>query len=505
LNKPGKQTYGQILKSTALIGSSTVLNTVFGIVRKKVMAVLLGPAGIGLFGDYGSISDLVRTVAGMGVNMSGVRQIAEAVGTGDTNHIARTVTTLRRVALYSGTLGSLLLLIFRRQVSLLMFGNDQHAGSVALLALAVFFADVSAGQGALVQGMRRITDLARLNVLGAFFGTLFSIPIIYFWGERGVVPSIVCVAATGIITSWWYARKIRVDRVPLTWKQIFVEASALLKLGVIFMASGAMTMGAATLIRIILTRKMGLEDAGHYQAAWEFGGYYVAFILQAMGADFYPRLTAVANNNTECNRLVNEQAEVGVLLAGPGIIATLTFTPIVINLFYSAQFGPAVELLRWFSLGMILRVASWPMGFILVARGERGFFFWSELLSNLLYVALVWACVHVFGLRGAGIAFFGNYVAYWIGVYAIVSRLSGFRWSAANRRLACLFVPLVAGVFVSWYWLPRIAATVAGAAITMLAGAYSLKMLCTLIPQERFPRQAQWILRFFRLTPSELH
>ena len=90
-----------------------------------------------------------------------------------------------------------------------------------------------------------------------------------------------------------------------------------------------------------------------------------------MGADFFPRLTAVAQDNSECNRLVNEQAEVGLLLAGPGVLGTLTFAPLVIQLFYSARFGPAVEILRWICLGMMLRVASWPMGYILLAKGAR--------------------------------------------------------------------------------------------------------------------------------------
>ena len=48
----------------------------------------------------------------MGMNISGVRQIAEAVGTGDEQRIARTVTALRRVAFLSGVVGALLLLVF---------------------------------------------------------------------------------------------------------------------------------------------------------------------------------------------------------------------------------------------------------------------------------------------------------------------------------------------------------------------------------------------------------
>ena len=107
-----KHTYGQILKSSALIGGSSVVNIVIGIVRTKAMAVLLGPAGFGLMGVYGSIADLAQSIAGMGINSSGVRQIAEAVGTGETERIARTVAVLRRTSVFLGILGAILLVVF---------------------------------------------------------------------------------------------------------------------------------------------------------------------------------------------------------------------------------------------------------------------------------------------------------------------------------------------------------------------------------------------------------
>src|SRR5437868_4415069 len=60
-----KESYGQILKSSAVIGGSSVLNICIGIVRTKAMAMLLGPAGFGLFGLYGSIQNLTQSVVGM--------------------------------------------------------------------------------------------------------------------------------------------------------------------------------------------------------------------------------------------------------------------------------------------------------------------------------------------------------------------------------------------------------------------------------------------------------
>ena len=147
-----KNTYGQILKSSALIGGSQVLNIGIGIVRTKVFAVLLGPAGFGLMGLYGSIVDLAQSIAGMGVNSSGVRQIAESVGTGDDERIARTVVVLKKTSVLLGILGAVLLVIFSKQVSNLTFGSNQQTAAVAVLSLAVFFRLVSAGSRSLDPG-----------------------------------------------------------------------------------------------------------------------------------------------------------------------------------------------------------------------------------------------------------------------------------------------------------------------------------------------------------------
>src|ERR1700736_1762674 len=318
-----KHTYSQILKSSALIAGSSVVNIGIGIIRTKAMALFLGPAGVGLMGLYTSILNLVQSIASMGINTSGVRQIAAAAGSNEAEQIGRTTVVLRRTAIVIGVLGALLLVLFSRKISRLTFGSDQHTAAVATLSLAVFFLSVSGGQAALIQGMRRISDLARMGIVGGVFGTLISIVLIYYFREKGIVPSLVAGAAMTILVSWWYSRKVQIQTQPVTISQWRREVSALLKLGAAFSASGILTMGADYTIRLIVVRKVSFEAAGLYQSAWTLGGLYAGFILQAMIADFYPRLTAVAKNNDECNRLVNEQAEIALLLAAPGVMVTM--------------------------------------------------------------------------------------------------------------------------------------------------------------------------------------
>jgi antigen flippase len=495
-------TYGQILKSSALIGGSSVVSTGIALVRTKLLALLLGPAGFGLIGIYGSIADLARSIAEMGINNSGVRQIAAAVGSGETERIARTVTVLRRMSIILGSLGALLLFVFSKPLATLSFGDDRHAGAIALLSLAVFFRLVADGQGALIQGMRRITDLAKMGVLAALFGTIISIPVVYLLREDGVVVFLVGVAAMSIVTSWWYSRKVQIQVPAMTASQVRQEVAALLKLGFAFMANGFLTIGAAYAVRTIVLRNLGLAAAGLYQSAWSLGGLYCFYIYQGIFADFYPRLVGVANENRQCNRLVNEQTHITLLLAAPGVIATLTFAPEVIHLFYSSEFNAALEILRWICLGAALRVIYQPMGFIVVAKGKQGLFFGTELAWTIVNVSLSWLCVRSFGLSGAGIAFFGSYLFYGFMMYPIARRLSDFRWSAENWKTGLVFFSLTAIVFCGFYVLPPLLATGVGILATIASGVYSTRVLVKLVSPERIPRRIRQLLVRIRVLPE---
>jgi antigen flippase len=252
-------------------------------------------------------------------------------------------------------------------------------------------------------------------------------------------------------------------------------------------------------VRLVILHEVGLEGAGLFQSAWTLGGLYVSFILQAMGADFYPRLTANANDNAACNRMVNEQALIGLLLGGPGVLATLTLAPLVITVFYSAKFHAAVAILRWLSLGTMLQVISWPMGFISLAKGRQKIFLLSDLAWTVVYLALSFLCVRSFGLNGAGIAFFGSYVFHVVMTYAIVRRLSLFRWSGENVKTGLILLSLIGVVFGGFYILPFYLAVCLGTAAAVLTSACSIRVLLRLVSLHKGPVSLRQLVAGFGL------
>ena len=112
-----------------------------------MLAILLGPSGMGIAGMYESATGLIGILAGFGIGSAGVRQIAEAVGTGDEGRVARTVRTLRLTSLLSGLLGMFVILLFCRRIGYTTFGNDSYTIGIALMSLTLLFGGISAGQG----------------------------------------------------------------------------------------------------------------------------------------------------------------------------------------------------------------------------------------------------------------------------------------------------------------------------------------------------------------------
>ena len=441
--------YRSILKSTSIIGGSSVLNILIGMVKTKFVAVLLGPSGVGYMGMLVQIASLVTTVSGMGLSSSGVRQVAEAVGTGDQERIARTVKTLRRTVWLTGAAGMLIMLLASVPISLVSFDSREHALPIAFLSITILLAAVTSGQACILQGTRRIADLAKISVLGAVNGTVISIPCFYVWGEQGIVVSLVLCAVASLITSWWFARRVPIKNIELPWQASVGEARQMFSLGVGIMGAGLVSALSMYVIRVVLLRQFDLNDVGIYQAAFVLSGILVGFVLSAMGTDYYPRLTAVAHDNDQVRRMVNEQSEISILLALPLLAGMMVFAPLIIQLFYAETFAAAVPVLRWCLLGALGRVLSWPLGYVILAKGRGKFYFITELLTASFHVATVYGFALLFGLPGAGVAFMAMYVFYMLLMLLVAHRLIGASWHYGIVKLVMTSIGVM-GVLMYW-------------------------------------------------------
>jgi len=464
----------QILKSSAIIGGSTVIAIAIGILKVKFLAILLGAAGVGLMGVFQNIMGVAATAASCGLNTSGVRQLAASHGERSTLDAVR--HALLRGNFVLGLVGGILLWLGRGPISQMVFKDSAHATELGILGIGVFFTLIAASQAALLQGMRKIAHFARVNIFGAIFGALFGIGFAWWLGSDGIVWFVIAAPLTGVIAGTWYASRLPRPVAHPNWPETRTQLSAMLRLGIPFMISMLLTLATQLLARTMIIHNNGINAAGHFQASWFISINYIGIVLGAISTDYYPRLSAVISEPDKARTLVAEQSEMALLLSVPALIALITVAPWVIYLFYAPDFNPAVELLRWQSLGNFFKVASLPMSFILVAHAKGGWFMFTEAVWNLSYLAILFFGLPIWGLDAAGYGFVLSYLIYFILLIAISFRLICYRvrfyvWISLiaiiicgfllillshHSQMASLGVGTILTIFIGLYCLHRI-------------------------------------------------
>lgn len=461
------ESYRQILRSTSIIGGASVLNILIGLLRIKVAAVLLGPAGVGLIGLLNNLMLTAASVAALGSGTVGTRQIAEAVASDD----PAVLGVVRRAFMLGAALlalgGTLLFWLLRDLLAEHVLADPARAGDIGWLAVGVGLTVMAGAYSALLNGFRRIGDLARVTVYAALVAATAGIVALLLWGAAGLLAFLLLVPLAKFGVAWFYVARLPATRgAPPTTEQLRQQWGVLARLGSAFMlAALAGTLGQL-IVRALVQQRLGTDALGYFEAAWVISMTYIGFVLSAMGTDYYPRLSAVSNDNAAVNRLVNEQSEVALLLAGPVFLGMLAVAPWAVQLLYSAQFGDAVAVLRWQILGDILKVVSWPLGFVMLAKGQGRNFMLSESFGMGVFVLATWVGLPVLGLKATGIGFVLMYAAYLPLVYWIVRRSTGFRWErAVALHTAVLFAAGAAIALVASF------NTVAGAVTGILAAA----------------------------------
>jgi PST family polysaccharide transporter len=430
-----ENSYAQIVRASSIIGSAHFIGYLSLLVRTKLVAVLLGPAGVGLIGLYTSISGLIGTCTSLGIPSSGVRQIASSIASSDEQEIAKAICVIRRLSWLTGIVGVLVCCSTASYISLWLLGAIDHTDALCLLGAAILINSLAAAEGAILQGARRIGDQARVQIAVALLLSIVSIALYATFGQRAIVTVILITAALPLIFNKWFTRRIALSKIIMTWRETRERAIRIIALGIAIMSSGLLTAGVDLITRSQITRALNIEAAGHYQAAWALSGIFAGFILSAMAADYYPRLTAIIHDRVSSVKLVNQQAEIGILLSLPGLLFTLAFGDLVINLIYTAKFAPAAILLPGLLFGVFLRVISWPLGYILLAKGASKWFLISEIASASIQVMLLFAMLDRIGLPATAIAFVLSNLASSVWTYALAKKMIGFSWSASARGL----------------------------------------------------------------------
>lgn len=446
-----KASYQQILKATSIFGSVQFLTILFSIIRTKIIAVFIGPAGMGIIALLNSTLNLIGGVTGLGIETSAIKSISENYKENDLKTVSKIVITIKKIMLFTGILGAFLIIVFSKWISILSFGNDSQMYALIFLSITLIFKQLTSSQMVVLQGLRKLRLLAKANLYGNLFGLLFSVPIYYFFRIDAIVPTIILSSFAALVFAFYYASKVQLQKESIHKSELLNEGKSIVKLGIMLTISSLLTLLSAYLTQIYISHLSNTEQVGLYSAGFTLLNSYVGIIFTVMSTDYYPRLAAINSDNNKVRTVVLQQSYISVLIITPIIVLFLTFVPFIIKVIYTAKFIAILSMVCFGIVGMLFRAVSFSMGYILIAKGDAALFTKTAIGFNALSLVLNVAGYYFYGLEGLGISFLIYSVFHFFALKRITKRCYNFYFDKKiSITFSICFLVCIASFFVRY-------------------------------------------------------
>jgi O-antigen/teichoic acid export membrane protein len=200
-------------------------------------------------------------------------------------------------------------------------------------------------------------------------------------------------------------------------------------------------------------------------------------VFTAMSTDYFPRLSGVADDIVKTKTVINQQAEVAILILAPILTVFLIFINWVVILLYSNRFLPVVSMIHWAALGIFFKAASWPIAYLIIAKGDSKVFFISELAVNIYVLGFNMLGYLLGGLEGLGISFFIGYLFYLGQVFLIVKRKYSFSFLGTFIKITGIQFLLGVACFLSGRFINAPYLYLIGSLLILAATYYSYREL----------------------------
>ncbi len=401
-NQEKTDSYSHILKYTSLFGGVQGLGILVGIVRNKLVALILGPDGMGLVSLFNSTIKLVSDSTSFGLSMSAVKNISEAYDTGDEAAVRHAVRLVRSWSLFTALLGMLACLLLSPLLDRWTFSWGDHTLHFILLSPMVALLAITSGETAILKGVRRLRALALISLCCVFGALVCSVPIYYEFGQAGIVPSLVLFALMQCLATVAFSFRLYRPVFSLS-RSLMGEGGSMVRLGIAFVLAGILGSGAEFVVRSYLNTSGQLTAVGLYNAGYVMTMTYVGMVFSAMETDYFPRLSGIPTLGARLNEVVNHQMEVSLLLVSPLLVLFLVSLPILLPLLYSGRFLPVLGMMKVTLLAMYFRALTLPVEYIALSRSDSHTYLLLEAIYDVAFTVLVIAGYHYLDLWGTGL------------------------------------------------------------------------------------------------------
>ena len=392
-----------VLKTNVIFGGVKVFQMLVGLIKNKIVALLLGPAGIGIQSLLMTTVNTIYQITNLGVPQSGVRELAVNKTEDDRSKVLLSINYL---SILLGLISVVLCLLFSKSLSILVFKSPDYQWCFIIVSFLLLFESILGGEVAILQGLRETKRLALSSLVGAIIALVISVPLYYYW-RLEAIPYVLVVGGAISSGTYFYFRyqKIKVKK-EFNYQELKAPMLSVLKLGITLMVSNSFMSILVMILNIVIRRCGTNEDVGYYQAAYSCTYSFITILIAILASDYYPRLSEKIEDKAGTCSIINTQMKLFYLIMMP-IIALIVCVPnLIINILYSSKFNSIELPVQLMGIALMFRVLWQIFSYVILAKGDRkAFLFLDAFLGNGLFFMGNIVGFYYFGLDGLAVSY----------------------------------------------------------------------------------------------------
>lgn len=411
------------LSSTTLLNGVAVLTRLLtALALNKVLAIMVGPNGYGLIGQFQSFTSMVVAFASAPVTNGVVKYTAEFGGQeGRQRDVWRTAASM---GLIVSVLTSMLMVILQRPIAHWLFEDDGRSWLVVLLACALSFMVLNGLLISILNGLKQLRSMVAANIVGSVTSALTAIGLVSWQGVNGALAALaISQSLAFVFTLYIFRRSVRA-----TLRSMIGRLDPKLTRGLSHFAlmglTSAITIPLAQMaMRNHLADSFGWSTAGLLHALWKISDTHLLLLTSTLSVYFLPRFAEIKDPNE-----LSKELRRGLIFVTALVLLTSTTLFVgrheIVLLLLSNQFLPILDAFGFQLLGDFLKVISLVPAYTMLSHGQTRIYVVTEIVFAILRVSLTIWLSDFMGLRGAALAYAVTYAIYGATMLLVFRRLT---------------------------------------------------------------------------------
>lgn len=401
-----------LIKTSILSGFATIIKILIGFVLNKILAVYVGPSGVALLGQFSNYSGMLTTFGNGGINSGVTKYIAEY--SGDSDKQQEFVSTSLSIAFYCSSLFGCINYIFAEKLSVYLFNSIEYVIIFRVFAVTLVFTSLNSTLLSILNGYKQIKLFITVGILN----NLIALAMTYFLAVKyhvfGALLSVVLTQSIVCITTLLMVRrfqwfnfsflKVNLDK---------IVVANLSKFTLMALTSACVVPVSQIMVRNYLAEHLSLDEAGYWQAVWKISEVYLMVITTSLSTYYLPRLSEITDKQ-ELKKEIFRGYKILLPITIAMACGIYVLRDYIILILFTSKFIPIKELFLFQLVGDVLKITSWLLAFLMLAKAMTRVFIITEIIFGFSFVGFTYLFVNKYGLVGITYAHAVNYFLYLI-------------------------------------------------------------------------------------------